>query len=103
MAETGADLHRLVSLAVTPGGESVKAAPHVRDGFSLKDATRWVVVALAPCLIMAVYNTGLQANIAMARDIYSQSCDRGVAASCTALGRILVVSIPTPSSHTAAR
>jgi Na+-transporting NADH:ubiquinone oxidoreductase subunit B len=47
--------------AVTQG------APHVRDGFSLAHAMRWVVVALVPCVFMAFYNTGYQANLALAK------------------------------------
>ncbi|MDP6707465.1 MAG: NADH:ubiquinone reductase (Na(+)-transporting) subunit B [Alphaproteobacteria bacterium] len=45
---------------------STRLAPHIRDGFSLERAMRCVVVALVPCLFMALYNTGLQANIALA-------------------------------------
>lgn len=41
-------------------------APHIRDGFSLERAMHWVAVALIPCLFMAFYNTGLQANIDIA-------------------------------------
>lgn len=40
--------------------ESTKGAPHIRDAVDLK---RWMVVvifALIPCILMAVWNTGLQ-------------------------------------------
>jgi Na+-transporting NADH:ubiquinone oxidoreductase subunit B len=35
---------------------------HMRDGIELKRIMTTVVIALLPCLIMALYNTGLQAN-----------------------------------------
>ena len=43
------------------------AAPHVRDTMSVGRAMNWVVVALIPCLFMALFNTGYQANLAMAQ------------------------------------
>ncbi|MFM1921000.1 MAG: Na(+)-translocating NADH-quinone reductase subunit [Candidatus Hydrogenedentota bacterium] len=39
---------------------------HVRDGLDLKRMMITVVVALLPCMFMAMYNTGLQANLALA-------------------------------------
>jgi len=45
---------------VTPG------APHVRDAIDLKRVMVFVVVAVLPCTLMAMYNTGLQANLALA-------------------------------------
>lgn len=45
---------------VTPG------APHVRDAIDLKRVMVFVVVAVLPCMLMAMYNTGLQANLALA-------------------------------------
>jgi len=41
-------------------------APHVRDAIDLKRVMVFVVFAATPCAIMACYNTGLQANLAMA-------------------------------------
>ncbi|SMF11749.1 NADH:ubiquinone reductase (Na(+)-transporting) subunit B [Pseudobacteriovorax antillogorgiicola] len=49
----------------TPG-EVTKGASHVRDGIDLKRIMISVAVALFPCILMALYNTGLQANIALA-------------------------------------
>ncbi len=48
------------SFAVTRG------APHVRDFMSVDRAMRCVVVALVPCILIALVNTGYQANLAMA-------------------------------------
>ncbi|MBI1318588.1 MAG: NADH:ubiquinone reductase (Na(+)-transporting) subunit B [Candidatus Hydrogenedens sp.] len=39
---------------------------HVRDGLDLKRMMITVVLALLPCMFMAMYNTGYQANVALA-------------------------------------
>jgi Na+-transporting NADH:ubiquinone oxidoreductase subunit B len=52
----------------TPG-EVTKGASHVRDGIDLKRMMFTVVVALIPCIIAAVYNTGYQANSALAEGL----------------------------------
>ena len=44
---------------VTPGPS------HVRDAMDLKRMMITVVAALGPCILMAMYNTGLQANLAL--------------------------------------
>ena len=44
----------------TPG-EVTRTAPHVRDGLDNKRLMITVVVALVPCILFAVYNTGYQA------------------------------------------
>jgi len=46
-------------------GEVSKNASHVRDGMNTKHLMIGVAIALLPVLIMALYNTGLQANLAM--------------------------------------
>ncbi|PID59685.1 MAG: NADH:ubiquinone reductase (Na(+)-transporting) subunit B [Ignavibacteriae bacterium] len=43
------------------------SGPHVRDALDLKRMMFWVVIALIPTVIMALYNTGLQANLAIAK------------------------------------
>lgn len=48
----------------TPG-EVTKGASHVRDAIDLKRIMITVVAALTPAIIMAMYNTGLQANLQM--------------------------------------
>ena len=42
-----------------------RTASHVRDGFDLKRMMSLVIVALIPCVVAAVYNTGLQASLAI--------------------------------------
>lgn len=43
-----------------------RGAPHVRDGADLKRVMTYVVIGVVPCTLMALYNTGYQANSAMA-------------------------------------
>ncbi|MDJ0884175.1 MAG: NADH:ubiquinone reductase (Na(+)-transporting) subunit B [Desulfobacterales bacterium] len=42
-----------------------KVEPHVRDSMDVKRIMTLVVYALAPCIFMAMWNTGYQANLAM--------------------------------------
>ncbi len=44
-----------------------RSAPHVRDGMNVRAATSAFLVSLIPPTLMSVYNTGYQANLAMAR------------------------------------
>jgi Na+-transporting NADH:ubiquinone oxidoreductase subunit B len=50
----------------TPG-KTTQSAPHVRDAVDLKRVMIIVVVALLPCMLMAMYNTGYQAHLAISR------------------------------------
>ena len=50
----------------TPGSVT-KSASHVRDAADLKRIMIMVVVALVPCIYMAMYNTGLQAHRAISK------------------------------------
>ncbi|TWT67608.1 Na(+)-translocating NADH-quinone reductase subunit B [Posidoniimonas polymericola] len=70
--EKGGKLERLYPLyeaqdtfLFTPG-ETTKSASHVRDALDMKRMMSMVIVALGPCILMALYNTGLQANRAIA-------------------------------------
>jgi Na+-transporting NADH:ubiquinone oxidoreductase subunit B len=54
------------TLLFTPG-EVTKGEVHVRDGLDLKRMMIMVVVALVPCVLMATYNTGFQANLAISQ------------------------------------
>ena len=47
-------------------GETTRGASHVRDGLDLKRMMITVVAAMVPCIIMAMWNAGYQANIALA-------------------------------------
>lgn len=48
----------------TPG-EVTKAGSHVRDSLDMKRMMSMVIVALTPCILMALYNTGYQAHLAI--------------------------------------
>ncbi|MBP8130971.1 MAG: NADH:ubiquinone reductase (Na(+)-transporting) subunit B [Candidatus Hydrogenedentes bacterium] len=69
--EKGGKLEKLYPLweavdtfAFTPGTVT-RTASHIRDGLDLKRLMITVVVALIPCTVMAMYNTGLQANMTL--------------------------------------
>lgn len=49
------------TLLYTPG-ETTKGLTHVRDAIDLKRMMSTVIVALLPCIFMACYNTGYQAE-----------------------------------------
>jgi Na+-transporting NADH:ubiquinone oxidoreductase subunit B len=42
-----------------------KTSSHVRDGIDLKRTMITVAMALVPCILLAIYNTGYQANFAI--------------------------------------
>jgi Na+-transporting NADH:ubiquinone oxidoreductase subunit B len=48
----------------TPG-QVTSTASHVRDGLDLKRMMTVVIIALVPCTVMAMWNTGHQAHLAM--------------------------------------
>lgn len=54
------------SLPERPTRRATPNALHIRDGFSLDQATRYIFVALVPCVVMAFVNTGFQANLDLA-------------------------------------
>ena len=65
----GQPLHRFHALfeaadtfALTPPSVT-KGATHVRDALDLKRMMMLVIIAMLPCIFMAMYNTGLQANL----------------------------------------
>lgn len=70
--DKGGKLEKLYALyeaidtfAFTPG-DVTQGDTHVRDGIDLKRLMITVAVALVPCVIMACYNTGFQANSVLA-------------------------------------
>jgi Na+-transporting NADH:ubiquinone oxidoreductase subunit B len=71
--EKGGKLERLYPLyeaqdtfLFTPG-ETTKSASHVRDALDMKRMMSMVIVALGPCILWALWNTGHQANLAISR------------------------------------
>jgi Na+-transporting NADH:ubiquinone oxidoreductase subunit B len=69
--EKGGKLERIAPLYeaadtffYTPAGVT-RTGAHVRDALDLKRMMMLVVIATLPCVFMAMYNTGLQANLAL--------------------------------------
>ncbi len=48
-------------------GDVTKSSPHVRDSQGFQRIMATVIVALIPAVVMALYNTGFQANLALAK------------------------------------
>ena len=69
--EEGGKLERLYPLFeatdtfIYSTDEVTTVEPHVRDSMDVKRIMTLVVYALAPCVFMAMWNTGYQANAAM--------------------------------------
>ena len=66
-------------------------APHVRDGLDLKRIMSTVLVALIPCVVMALWNTGHIANTALAT--------LGLAAPEGWRGQVMALIGCDPASH----
>ena len=69
--ERGGRLHRwhplweaMDTFLYSPGSVT-RTGSHVRDAVDLKRIMMTVVIAVLPCVFMAMYNTGLQANLAI--------------------------------------
>jgi Na+-transporting NADH:ubiquinone oxidoreductase subunit B len=45
----------------------METAPHIRDGMNLTRAMNWLLLALLPCVLFGVYNSGYQANATLMR------------------------------------
>jgi len=59
-------LYEAVDTFLYSPGKVTRSAPHIRDAMDLKRMMVTVVIALIPAVLMALYNTGLQANLAIA-------------------------------------
>ncbi|MFU8818659.1 MAG: NADH:ubiquinone reductase (Na(+)-transporting) subunit B [Desulfurivibrio sp.] len=58
-------LYEAVDSFLVGSRRTTATAPHVRDALDLKRIMIMVVIALIPCVIMAIWNTGYQANLAL--------------------------------------
>ena len=58
-------LYEAIDTFLYTPGTVTRTASHVRDGLDLKRMMFTVVIALIPCLLMAFYNTGYQAFLAI--------------------------------------
>jgi Na+-transporting NADH:ubiquinone oxidoreductase subunit B len=55
-------IYEAIDTFIYTPGEVTRNASHVRDGMDLKRMMIMVVIALVPCIYMACWNTGYQAN-----------------------------------------
>ncbi len=58
-------LFELADTFVFTPSDVTKSGSHIRDGIDLKRTMITVAMALVPCIIMAMYNTGYQANLTL--------------------------------------
>jgi len=58
-------LYEMVDTFIYTPSDVTRGATHVRDGNDLKRTMTFVVIATLFCVLMAMYNTGYQANLAM--------------------------------------
>ncbi len=59
-------LYEALDTFVYTPGETAQGAVHVRDAIDLKRLMGTVAIALMPCILMALFNTGYQANSVLA-------------------------------------
>ena len=59
-------IYELIDTFLFTPADVTQNASHVRDGIDLKRLMITVAVGLTPCIFMAMWNTGYQANLAMA-------------------------------------
>lgn len=58
-------LYEVLDTFFYTSGKVTQNSPHIRDAIDLKRMMTIVIYALVPAVIMALYNTGLQANLAL--------------------------------------
>ena len=58
-------LYEAIDTFLYTPGQVNKGSVHVRDGIDLKRTMVTVAIALTPCILMAMYNTGYQAQLAL--------------------------------------
>lgn len=62
-----AAVYEILDTVLYTPGEVTRGAPHVRDGIDLKRLMIMVVFAATPVALFGMWNTGYQANLAMAQ------------------------------------
>lgn len=58
-------LYEMVDTLLYTPADTTRGAPHVRDAIDLKRVMIYVVLASMPAVLIGVYNTGLQSNLAL--------------------------------------
>jgi Na+-transporting NADH:ubiquinone oxidoreductase subunit B len=56
-------IYEMADTFLYTSGHTTKGSTHVRDAIDLKRVMTMVVIALVPCILMALYNTGYQAHV----------------------------------------
>jgi Na+-transporting NADH:ubiquinone oxidoreductase subunit B len=56
-------LYEAIDSILFGSNQTTKIAPHVRDSLDLKRVMTTVLISLLPCALMAMWNTGYQANM----------------------------------------
>lgn len=59
-------IYEMVDTFLYSPPDTTRSAPHVRDGVDLKRLMTYVVIALLPCILWSWFNSGYQANLALA-------------------------------------
>ncbi|MCA9087115.1 MAG: NADH:ubiquinone reductase (Na(+)-transporting) subunit B [Planctomycetaceae bacterium] len=70
-------LYEAIDTFLFTPADVTRGPTHVRDHMDLKRVMITVVVALTPCILMAMYNTGYQANLAIESLIKSDALSAG--------------------------
>lgn len=80
-------LYEALDTFVYTPGDVTTGHTHVRDALDLKRTMITVAMALVPCVLMAMFNTGYQANLAMSQmGVEAASGWRGVVMTALGLG-----------------
>lgn len=80
-------LFEMVDTLLYSPGDRTAGAPHIRDAVDLKRVMFLVVIAALPCVWVALWNTGYQANLAIAElDLRSAAGWRGGALDALGIG-----------------
>jgi len=80
-------LYEMVDTLLYTPADVTRGSPHVRDGLDLKRLMIFVVLAVTPCALVGMYNTGYQANAAMlAMGVESASGWRGALLGALGIG-----------------
>ena len=60
-------LYEVIDVFFYSSGKVTKTGTHVRDGNNVKRTMLVVMIALVPAILVGLYNTGLQANLVLAK------------------------------------
>lgn len=60
-------VYEMVDSFLYSSPDTTRTAPHVRDGIDMKRLMTYVVIAVIPCILWSWFNTGYQANLALAQ------------------------------------